>query len=242
MKFKISKADFENLSDDQKTLYKSEPDSNGKHVLKVEGMPDVEGLISRISSLESSMTALETNNKNLKQEKDEALEKLEQAQNNKDKDDNNVEAVTRTYEKKLEKKDQLLANATEMLEKLTTGADAQKLSSDIAVEGSSAVLIPHVGSRLRAEIDLDNKTYKTVVLDENGNDTAFKLDDLANEFRNNSAFGTVIRGSNADGEGHQHDGGSGSAAQKEMKRSAFNELSPTEQAAFAKDGGRLTDD
>src|SRR5690606_28444155 len=93
-----------------------------------------------------------------------------------------VEALNKSWEAKLAKREAELAEALKardsQLMDLTVGATAQRLASDLAVPGSADVLLPHIKSRLRYE------DGKTIVLDAEGKPSASTVDELANEIRN----------------------------------------------------------
>lgn len=80
---------------------------------------------------------------------------------------------------------------------MTVDATAFKLASELAVEGASEVLLPHIRARLAAE-ERDGQ-YVTVVRDAAGKPSALSVDEFKKELSNNPAFARVVAGSKASG-------------------------------------------
>lgn len=141
-----------------------------------------------------------------------------------------VEALNKSWEAKLAKREAELTEALKardsQLMDLTVGATAQRLASELAVPGSADVLLPHIKSRLRYE------DGKTVVLDTEGKPSASTVDELANEIRNDKRFAPLIVASMADGGGASGSRGGGAAT---LKRS---QMTPAQKREFIEKNGQ----
>lgn len=126
-------------------------------------------------------------------------------------------------------------NAT--IHKITVGATATAMSADLALQGSSGVLKPHIEARLTMELKDDEPVVR--VLGKDGKPSAMTLEDLKAEITNDSAFAPILKGSDASGGGKPGD--KGADGKKTMKRGAFNGLSPNEQSTFIRSGGSVID-
>ena len=108
---------------------------------------------------------------------------------------------------------------------LTVVAEASKLASKLAIQGSESVLLPHIAPRLQAEfVDGD---VKFRVLDKQGKPSAMTIDDLEKEIRSDVAFKPMIRASSASGGGAS--GANGGGATKKP-----SEMTTVERAEWAK--------
>ena len=126
-------------------------------------------------------------------------------------------------------------NAT--IHKITVGATATAMSADLALQGSSGVLKPHIEARLTMELKDGEPVVR--VRGKDGKPSAMTLEDLKAEISNDSAFAPILKGSDASGGGKPGD--KGADGKKTMKRSAYNGLSPNEQSTFIHSGGSVID-
>ena len=241
MQFKITKDEYEKLDDGTKADYVAKGDG---YQLKVEGMPDFDKLLSRISDLDSQVSKVNQQNQTLLEEKRSVQADLDELKTGKARDNKDVDAIEQAWSEKYNnmesQSNEKIQSLTGMVEKLTTGNLATTISAELAVKGSSAALLPHIERRLKTQID--GGEAKTVVVNDDGSVSALTVDELKNEFKNNPVFAPLIAGSSADGGGHQHQNGDGGgSATKVMKRSDFESLPPAQQAAFATQGGQLED-
>jgi len=117
------------------------------------------------------------------------------------------------------------------VERLLIDNVAQSMAGSIAIQGSEALLIPHIKARLRVEVRDGQRT--TVVVDAAGKPSAATLDDLKKEFAGNKAFAPVIVGSKASGGGAGGAGGGG--APHNLKRST---MSNAVKAAYIEEHGK----
>lgn len=196
-KWKLTKEEFDALTDEQKSMYKEGTDG---YQLQIDGMPeipDVSGLQKKVDELLSE--------KKSEQEKrrlaEDAAKKSAEEQARKNGD---IESLEKSWAEKLNNREkELLAQLQEKdtnLQTLLVDNVAQSLATKLA--GDSAPLImPHIKSRLTVE------EGKTRVVDAGGQPSALNIDELEKEFRSNQLFAPVIIGSKATGTGGE--GGKG---------------------------------
>jgi len=120
---------------------------------------------------------------------------------------------------------------------LTVGSTAQKLASDLALEGSAHVLLPHIQARL--SVDMEDGQGKVRVLDKDGNLSAMTVADLSKEFRDDVNFSRVVVGSKASGAGTP--GKAGVLGKGSVTRVQFDAMNPTERATSMKEGVAVVD-
>jgi len=209
--------------------------------------PDAGALAAQLEEMKQGMEALKQENERLtakhteaekhrKAKEKEAREAAEAAARS----SGDIETLETSYKEKIGNMqtewDAEKQKYVSTIEELTVGAAAESLAAKLAVEGSAAVLVPHIRSRLKMEYDSNGKTIVKVVKD--GKPSAMSMEDLEMEFKNNAAFATVVKGSNASGGGG---GNQKNSDAKVMRRAAYDKLDPVEQAAFIRGGGRLQD-
>lgn len=233
MKVKITKAEYDKLSDhDKKSYKKGEGDD--------EYIVDMESVSKRLTDMDSKITELLDEKKKTQKERDDAAEAARLAKEDKAKREGDIQALEQSWQEKLDKavgeKETEIKNLTGILTKQTSGMDATNLANKLAVPGKAGVLMPHISSRLKTEFT-EGKTI-TRVLDADGNPSALSINDLENEFRNNELFASVIQGSNGSGAGHKGgDGDAGSDHGKtKMLRSEFDSKPLGERHALMKEG------
>ena len=144
-----------------------------------------------------------------------------------------IEALEKSWQEKLNgataERETQIKTYESMIQDLTVGSEASRIASEIALEGSADVLMPHIRSRLSMELRDGKPVVKVMV---NGKPSALSLDELKAEFVNNKAFAPIIKGSSASGAGGAGQGDQGNNKQPVMKRAAFDQMTPTEQAHF----------
>ncbi|MFV1943920.1 hypothetical protein VPH49_24280 [Pseudomonas luteola] len=212
---------LEGLEPAQAAMY---AEKDGKFYLQVEGIPqsqsgeDVTGLKAKVEELLAEKKA----EAKKRQEAEEAAKRAAEEHARKTGD---VEALQRSWEEKhtkaLTEKEQTLATLQAQIQALTVGSEANRLASELAVQGTAKALLPHIKSRLSMEIR-DGKPV-TVVLDQDGRPSALTLDELKNEFINDPAFAPLIVGSKATG------GGAGGSKSGGAAGKTFNQLTGMER-------------
>ena len=236
--FRVESVD--ELPDSVQELYEKTDDG---FQLKVNGLPEPEK--EDVSGLKRKVDELLTESKNAKKKAREASEQAEQAKVDAAKKGNDTEALDNSWKEKysnreVELQDQI-NNLTKTVVGLTSGQTATNIASEIAIQGSAAVLLPHIEKRLRTETR-DGGQPQTIVLDENGQPSALTIEDLKKEFQNNASFAPLIVGTKANGAGRTGGKDSGGAANQQITRSDFDALSQYERSNYAKNGGKIIDD
>lgn len=240
MALKYEVDDVSELDEGVQKLY--EKGDDGKYRLQVEGIDDGAELKEALRKEREDRKAAKAKLKELEEEKQRMEEEAEEAKTKAAEKNGDVESIKKSYEDKigkLEKKyqeqiDGLQGNLTQ----LTSGQTATKLASEIAVQGSADVLMPHIERRLRTELK-DGKAQVTV-LDKDGNPSAMSVDELKEEFKTNPAFKPLIVGTKANGAGRH--GGEGGEGKKTITRAAFNEMGHADRAKFSQEGGQVVDE
>lgn len=210
-----------------------EKTDSGKFRLKVEGIEDVSGLKRKNEELLAEKRAAADARKQAEESARIAAE--EAARKSGD-----VESLDKSWQKKhadaLAAKEAELGTVKGTLNKLLVDNVAVQLATELAVQGSSALLIPHIKSRL--EVDTSSGEPKTVVLGPDGKRSALTIEELKAELAANPAFAPVIAGSKATGGGASGTGGGGGAA-KTIARPQFDRMEAAERSNFLKSGGKV---
>ena len=187
---------LEGLDEGARAFYE---EKEGKFQLKVDGIPqgeDVTGLKAKLEELLGESKAAKAKAREAEEAAKKAAE--EAARKNGD-----VDALDKSWQEKLSKREQeLLAEReglTGQIKNLTVGRAATDLAAELAIQGSSKALLPHIQSRL--SMDIRDGKPTVVVLDANGKPSAATLDELKAEFANDPAFAPLIVGSKASGSG-----------------------------------------
>lgn len=200
MKYKLTKAEFDALSADQKELYK---EKGGHFVLQIEGMPDLDAMQLSITKLEGKNAELLTEKQKEKQKADDAEAARVLAEAEAKAKTGDLTALNASWQGKVDAAIKTAADNERAYIKtitdLTSGAASTTLAAELAVEGSAVVLEPHIRTRLKTEYKDGKATL--VVLDKDGKPSAMTLVELKEEFTTNPAFATVISGSSATGSG-----------------------------------------
>lgn len=212
-----------------------EKTDSGKFRLKVEGIEDVSGLKKQRDELLAEKK--EAQRKAKESEEAARLAAEEAARKSGD-----VDSLDKSWQKKhndaLAAKEAELGTVKGTLNKILVDNVAVQLATDLALQGSAALLIPHIKSRL--EVDMSSGEPKTVVLGPDGKRSALTLEELKAEFAGNPAFAPVIAGSKASGGGASGSGGGGGAV-KTVTRAQFDSMSQKERLEHSRSGGKVTD-
>lgn len=239
---KLVVSDLSEIDSSLHNLYEEAGDS---YRLKVDGIEDTGALKRAKDHEKESRKRAEAKAREL----EERLSQLEQvarsAEEQKAKSSGDIDALEKSWAGKLSAREQELnakisaLNAS--LQHTLVDKEAEKLAASLAIEGSSALLVPHIKQRLG--VQESEEGFKTMVLDEFGKPSALTIGELINEFKARPEFSPVLAGSRASGGGAQGSNKSGSALNtKTLSRTDFDNLNPGEKARFFKDGGTLKDD
>lgn len=177
IKFKVNKKGYEALSDDMKALYIA-GDADGEYVLDVVELPQGEDVEPVKRALESERNAHKATKASLNEVKTQLAAVP------------NVEELTANHAKELGK-------FKGFTEKTLIDNAALALASKIST--APALLVPHIKSRLIADISGDEPVTK--VLGADGKPSDLTIDKLGEEFVANADFKTIIKASNGSGGG-----------------------------------------
>ncbi len=179
-KFKISKAEWEKLSDEQKALYTAKGDD---YQLQIDGLPDFEGMQSKLNTLLDET-------KQAKKDKADAEARAKAEAEEAARKNGNVEALEKSWGEKLAQSE--AAHKAELekyhgqVSKLMVTNEAQAIASKLFGK-NAALLQHHVVGRLALEKG-ENGEFKTRVLDKDGKASAMSLADLEKEFSGREDF------------------------------------------------------
>lgn len=220
MPLKYQLDSLDGLDDGVKELY---TEKDGKFVLGVDGLPEPED----VSGLKAKLEQLMDEKKAAARKTKEAEDAAEAARLEAAKKSGDTEALEKSWSEKLSAREsELQAQIDELsgtVTNLTSGQTATKLASEIALQGSADVLLPHIQGRLKTEYK--DGQARTVVLDKDGKPSALTVDELKAEFQNNPAFAPLIVGSKATGGGANSGNHGGGAAGKNLKEMSHREKS-----------------
>lgn len=219
LKKKITKEAFEKLPD----VLKSEYVANGDdYVLDVDGEEDT-GALKRAKDRE-------------KQRADELATQIKDLQSKLDALDTNdarkrgdIDALTKSYEKKIEDlKTELGGKLTKSQEfARKTLIDETAKSMAVSISTVPSLMTKAIKERLLVDFDGDEPALK--ILDASGKLSAFSLDDLKKDFLTNKEYSSILIGSKASGGGASKLGTKISGAEGE-KPVNLSQLKPKELA------------
>jgi len=229
---KLETDSLDSIDEPLRGLYE---EKEGKFRLKVDGLPNDEGLKKKNQELLDELKGF----KRTQKEKDEQLERERQELMAKNGD---VESLRKSYEDKFGKITSEFGEKEksyqQQLQRLTVGQAATTLAAELAIPGSAAVLLPHVQARLSMEIR--DGVPVTVVIGKDGKPSALTIDDLKSELAAEPAFAPIIAASKAAGGGASGGGNGGGAAKKTVTRSQFDSMTPSAKSEYVKSGGTIT--
>ena len=225
LKKKLSKAEYEKLSDTIKAEYIEDGDG---YRLDLDGDEDT-GALKRAKDREAQLRR-------------EAETKLREAQEELDRingDDARKKGDIATLEKSWQKKlDDQKAEYEGRLGKLTshtTKTLVDNVATQIAtkISNAPALLLPHIKSRLQADFEGDSPV--TRVLDKDGKPSAMTVEELAAEFVANKDFSAIITASKASGGAGKPSNNSGGGAPNNSDKPAdLASMNPAQLAEHIK--------
>lgn len=204
MKLKISKAEFDKLSDAFKAVYKADEKNADVYHLEVEDAEDTTALKNAKEHEKNQRKKVEQELADLKaqmaKEKDEALKK-----------GGDIAALEKSWQDKLAAKEtELRTEADGYVNQLRTIlVDNVAVTLAGKLSKTPGVLLPHIKARLTVEKDETTKEFRTRILGPDGKPSASSLADLEKEFLANKDFSAIVIGSRASGGGA---GGAGSGS------------------------------
>ena len=190
LKRKITKEKFEKLPEELQSEY-SEKD--GAYYLNVEGFDDpVELKRGKDREVEKRKAA---------EKKARDLEsKLDEIEGDNARNKGDIDTLEKSWKSKFEKMENDFAAKLERKDGFIRDTLVDNVAKDIASNFKNPkLMLPHIKARLSADIDGDEP--KTIVLDENGKQSALSTKELSAEFIDNPDFSDMIIASRATGSG-----------------------------------------
>lgn len=185
-----------------------------------------------MQALKESIAKLEAKNRELAEEKAKAKQAAEQATMERAKKDGDLEALEKSWAEKVKATEAELSSKLQeyeqMMTDITSGSEARKLASDLALPGHADLLLPHIKGRLKTEVRDGKPVVK--VLDAEGNPSAMTIDDLRKEIKANELFAPILSGSRANGAG-----GAGKSDGGRIERKGWDEMTDDERVALRKE-------
>jgi hypothetical protein len=207
LKHKIDEKTFKALP---KVIQDEYTQNGDEYVLSVEGIDDGAELkrakaheVAARKAAEKQVAELNEQLKTLTEERDGLLAGTVPK--------GDVEKITKIANDKLAKREKELSDKIARLEKDLTTNLVDNVANSLAAElsDSPVVLSPHLRNRLRAQ-EIDG-SFKTVVVDQNGQPTDLSVEGLKKEFLANKDFAPILRASKGSGGGAAGRSGSGGA-------------------------------
>lgn len=189
MKKKLTKAEYDKLSDDMKKEYVADGDNFKLDLTDDEDVGPLRRALerekaakgtseARVAELEAQLAELETNDAKKK---------------------GDIATLEKQWQKKLDDANAAGTAKTEKLSGFLRNQLVDSVAKDMAskISTAPALLIPHIKARLQA--DLDGDVPATKILDKDGKVSTMTVDDLQKEFVANKDFAAIIKASNASG-------------------------------------------
>ena len=207
LKLKLTKEEFDQLDESKQSLY---GESDNGYALQVDGVEDT-GALKRAKDHEKQLRQeAEKQRKELESQLAVMESKIADIEHDKLKGSGDIDAIMESakqakldadkriadMESEFKQKEQALV---ERNRESFLGAKVSELAAELAKDGHSDVIIPHLRSKL--SVIEDNGQDKLVVLGSDGKPSHLTLDDFKTEFMSNAAFAPVLRGSQASGSG-----------------------------------------
>ena len=210
-------------------------EKEGKFRLKVDGLPNDEGLKKKNQELLDELKGF----KRTQKEKDDQLAKEREELLAKNGD---VEALRKSYEDKIGKFSTEFSEKEksyqQQLQRLTVGQAATTLAAELAIPGHAMALLPHIQPRLALE--LREGVPVTVVIGLDGKPSAMTIEELKAELAATQVLAPLIAASKAAGGGASGGGNGGGAAKKAITRTQFDSLDAGARMAHIQAGGTIT--
>jgi hypothetical protein len=230
LKSKITKAEFDALSDVLKAEYKVGNSAGDQYVLDTD---EATALLAARDAMKRERDEAAAERDRLKAEKDAKDAEVQAAKDAEARAKGDTAALDSSWQTKLDKQkadDKAVIdglNAT--IRNLTVNSAAKALANDISI--APELLEDAIAKRLKPEIN--DGVAITRVLDKDGKPSAMSLDELKQEFVANPKYAAIIKGSNASG-GGATGGGSGGSAPGTITGKKFNTLTEAERTALYK--------
>lgn len=184
MKFNITKAEFDALTDEQKAMYSASGDG---YKLSIEGLPDFDGMQKKLDKLLDEKKVGDV-------AKSEAERKAQEEADKAARLSGDLAAIDKSWSGKLEAAEKAHADDKarygSKLNELMVGNVATQLASKL-FGANAGILGHHVKSRIALE-EGENGEFKTRILGADGKPSALTVDDLEKEFAADKSFSSFL--------------------------------------------------
>lgn len=228
------KAILDSLKDLDESLHGFYVEKDGKFHLDVEGGEDLSGMKRAKDRERDARKDAEQKARDLQKQVDELENKIQGLSDDDHRKKGDVEALDKSWQDKYDKMEgeykTKIDSLTGNINTLLVDNEATRMASEIGIENSHEILVPHIKSRLAVQ-ERDGK-METIVNDKDGKPSALSLKELQQEFVDNPAFAPIIVGSKASGSGANGGKGSSGGNDNPWAKDTFN---LTKQLEIAKD-------
>lgn len=225
LKKKLSKAEYEKLSDTIKAEYIEDGDG---FRLDIDGDEDT-GALKRAKDREAQLR------RDAEAKLREAQEELDRINGDDARKKGDIATLEKSWQKKLDDTKAEYEGRVSKLTAHTTKTLVDNVATQIAskISNAPALLLPHIKSRLQADFEGDAPV--TRVLDKDGKPSAMTVEELAAEFVANKDFSAIITASKASGGAGKPSNNSGGGAPNNSDKPAdLASMNPAQLAEHIK--------
>ena len=225
LKKKLSKAEYDKLSDAIKAEYIEDGDG---FRLDIDGDEDT-GALKRAKDREAQLR------RDAEAKLREAQEELDRINGDDARKKGDIATLEKSWQKKLEDQKAEYEGKVSKLTSHTTKTLVDNVATQIAtkISNAPALLLPHIKSRLQADFEGDAPV--TRVLDKDGKPSAMTVEELAAEFVANKDFSAIITASKASGGAGKPSNNSGGGAPNNSDKPAdLASMNPAQLAEHIK--------
>ena len=225
LKKKLSKAEYDKLSDAIKAEYIEDGDG---FRLDIDGDEDT-GALKRAKDREAQLR------RDAEAKLREAQEELDRINGDDARKKGDIATLEKSWQKKLEDQKAEYEGRVGKLTAHTTKTLVDNVATQIAtkISNAPALLLPHIKSRLQADFEGDSPV--TRVLDKDGKPSAMTVEELAAEFVANKDFSAIITASKASGGAGKPSNNSGGGAPNNSDKPAdLASMNPAQLAEHIK--------
>jgi len=186
------------------------------------------------ASMKSKMEELLGETKKAKAASRKAEEAARVEADNKSRQEGNFEELYHSSEKARESLQNDINGMTLSTAKDKESSLAKSIAMDLADGDNAGILSDYIARRLKFA------DGSITVLDNTGQSSVMKIEELKTEFKNDSRWNSLLKGNQSSGSGAPG-GKSGSATSNVLTRADFGSLDPTRKLEFTKSGGTIID-
>lgn len=227
LKRKVTKAEYDKLSDEMKKLYESDGDD---YVLDIEGYENPD-------ELRRARDREKEDKKKAQKELKEARERLAELDGDDARKTGDIEKIDGAWKEKFAKAEtehsNKVAGLVAFIKKTLVNTTAEGIANKIS--NAPKLLAKAIADRLTVDFEGDEPAL--VVLGEDGKPSAMKLDGLEKEFVANKEYSAIILGNKASGGGAPRNGPEpkpGGAPASDPQNTSLAKMSPKDLAARLK--------